>query len=91
MAKEYLYMKKWEDLTYVITYKLGAYYVARMFTKPTGGIMLLPFDRKYKTVSGASRFLNRLNRNDLKEYAEPKQFYGTEEFIKAGNYLKGDN
>ena len=89
MEKEYLYMKKWEDLTYVITYKLGAYYVARMFTKPTG-IMLIPFDRKYKTVSGASRFLKGLDRNDLKDYGELKQFYGTEKFIKEGSYLKGE-
>ena len=88
MAKEYLYMKKWEDLTYVITYKLGAYYVARMFTKPKG-IMLIPFDRKYKTVSGASRYLEKLdfkNGND----SEPKKFYGTEGFIRAGSYLKGE-
>lgn len=85
--KEYLYMKQWSDLTYVVTYQLGAYYVSLMATKKNG-LMLVPFDRKYKTVSGASRFLERLGTGQYQN--KPKEFYGTEKFIKEGSYWKGE-
>lgn len=86
--KEYLYMKRWKDLVYVVAFQLGAYYVAVMAAK-NSGVMLVPFGRKYKTVSGASNFLERLQDKNA-DGSEPETFYGTEEFIKKGTFWKGE-
>ena len=85
--KEYLYMKKGTTTTYVVSYQLGAYYVSKMF-KTGRSTMLVPFNRKYKTVSGASKYLENITLKNP-DGSEPELFYATEKDIKRGAYKKG--
>lgn len=85
MEKEYLCMKKWEDMTYFIMYQLGAYYVAQLI-KHTNGLMALPM-RKYKTISGAERYLKGLKIVNS-DGSNPELTYGAERVIREGNYWK---
>lgn len=81
---KYIYMKKFgNDGTYCIMYSLGAFHVARMIKKETG--VLCYVLRRYKTLSGAERYLDRL---EISSKEVPEVFWETEEFIKKGSYWK---
>lgn len=79
-------MKKWEDMTFIIMYQLGAFYVAQLIKKDTG-LMALPYPRKYKTASGASRYLAGMTFKN-EDGSEPELTYGTEKEIKEGKYWR---
>lgn len=83
--KEFLCMKKWVDMTYFIMYQLGAYYVAQLFTRENG-LMAVPM-RKYKTISGAERYLKGL-KIDNPDGSGPELTYGTKHFIQEGKFWK---
>lgn len=86
MEKKYLCMKKWDDMTYIVMYQLGAFYIAQLITKGTN-LMAFPFPRKYKTASGAARYLKGLYFNN-KDGSEPELTYGTEKEIREGKYWR---
>lgn len=86
--KEYLCMKKWKDMTFIVSYQLGAFYVAQLIKRDTG-MLVVNYPRKYKTASGASRYLEKLEFKNG-DGSEPELTFGTEKFIKAGTYWKGD-
>ena len=88
MEKTYLCMKKWNDMTYIVMYQLGAFYVAQLIKKDTG-LLAIPYPRKYKTASGASRYLERLSFKN-EDGSEPELTFGTEKVIKLGEYWKGE-
>ena len=85
--REYAYMVKYDaGVSVCIMYSLGAYYVARLIDKGTS-LMALPLgNRKYKTISGAERYML----NGISKDQEYTVLYGTETFIKEGSYWKGD-
>ena len=86
--KEYLCMKKWNDMAYIVMYQLGAFYVAQLIKKDKG-LLAIPYPRKYKTVSGASRYLTGLSFKNA-DGSEPELTFGTEKYIKEGKYWKGE-
>lgn len=82
---EFAYMKKYKTKTYCIMYQWGKYYVAEMAKKDTGTICIAK--RKYKTVSGAERYLLSLA-SACDGATKPELFYGTEKFIQEGTYWR---
>ena len=86
--KEYLCMKKWNDMTFIVMYQLGAFYVAQLIKK-NSGLIAFPYPRKYKTVSGASRYLANLSFKNA-DGSEPELIYKTEKVIREGKYWKGE-
>lgn len=86
---ERVYMKKFKSgYTFCITYNLGAYYVGRMYSRGNGN-NLIYYLRKYKTLSGAEKYLlTKITYGKDKDDTESEVFSGTEKFIKEGSYLK---
>lgn len=88
---KYLYMKKFNNSgkTYCILHTLGAYHVIQLFSgKSEDKCLGFNFSkRRFKTVSGASRFLNTLNGDEGDTSAE--EFYETKSFIDKGSYIGG--
>lgn len=83
MERQYAYLKNQGAWSYCIVYKFGAFYVSQMVNHGEKGVMIT-FIRKYKTVSGAERYLlNKCGDDTTKEI-----LYGTEAFIKKGEYWK---
>lgn len=83
MERKYAYIKIFKDSSYCIMYSWGAYYVGRMCKRGERGIAYTL--RRYKTVSGAERYLlNKITVDD----EEPVIHYGTEEYIKKGEFWR---
>lgn len=81
--RKYAYLKDQGIWSYCIVYKFGDYYVAQMVNHGERGVMIT-FLRKYKTVSGAERYLlNKCGDDTTKE-----TLYGTKKFIEEGSYWR---
>lgn len=86
--REFTYMKKFASgYTVAIIHSWGAYYVARICQTPKGSMTYTI--RRYKTLSGAEKFLLTkisygADENDALETTEK----ATEEFIRKGNYWR---
>ena len=88
---ERIYMKKFKSgYTFCITYNLGFYYVGRICNRSNGSVLIY-YIRKYKTLSGAERFLlTKITYGRDKDDTEFEIFSGTEKFIKEGSFLKSE-
>ena len=79
--RKYAYLKRIGNDTFCIMFSLGAYYVSRLAKSERGTIAYTM--RKYKTLSGAERYLLHNLTGDIKEI-----LYETEAYIKKGEYWK---
>lgn len=86
---EFAYIKKYKTKTYCIMYQWGSYYVVEMNRKEDGTacIAVNSAKRKYKTVSGAERYLLSLA-SACDGATKPEILYGSERFIQEGSYWR---
>ena len=84
--KKYLYMKQWGDYKIAIIFHLGAYYIARLMEK--GSKEMIYTIRRYKTLSGAERYMKEKLKAPEGITASEAVFYETEVYIKSGSYWK---
>lgn len=88
--KKYLYMKRYRpDYAIIVQYCWGKYYIARMCSSEQKAIAYTI--RTYKTLSGASRYLERYE-DHYKENVgiTPELSYGTEKEIISGKYWRAE-
>ena len=76
--RKYAYRKRQGVWSFCIVYKLGAYYVAQVVNHGEKGVMMT-FLRKYKTISGAERYLLNKCGDDTTLGTD----YATEKFIRT--------
>lgn len=86
---EFAYMKKYKTKTYCIVYQWGSYYVVELMRNEnkTASVVINSARRKYKTLSGAERYLLSLS-GVCDGATKPEILYGTEQFIREGSYWR---
>lgn len=86
--REYTYMKEFQSgYTVCIMYQWGAYYVGRLIKGEKRG-MAYTF-RKYKTLSGAEKYLNTKVTHGKDENDTMLQtWHGKEAYIKEGSFWR---
>ncbi len=87
--RTYAYKKKFKDGYIIcIMYQWGAYYVGRLLKQGEARAMAYTL-RKYKTLSGAEKYLLTKITHGLSEKdTEAEIEYGTEEYIKKGEFWR---
>ena len=85
---EFAYMKKYKTKTFCIVYKWGKYFVTELMRSENGAtsVAINTARRSYKTILGAERYLLSLM-SACDGATKPEILYGTEDFIKKGEYL----
>lgn len=86
---EFAYLKKYKTKTYCIVFQWGSYYVVELMRNDDGSksVAINTARRKYKTVSGAERYLLSLM-SACDGATKPEILYGTEEYIRKGEYWR---
>ena len=86
--KKYLYMKRYRpDYAIIIQYCWNKYYISRICSNEQKTIAYTI--RTYKTLSGASKYMERYD----EKYGDnanivPELYFGSEKLIKDGNYWR---
>lgn len=86
---EFAYLKRYKTKTYCVVFQWGSYYVVELMKNEDGSksVAINTARRKYKTVSGAERYLLSLM-SACDGATKPEILYGTEEYIRKGEYWR---
>ena len=87
--KLFAYKKEFkDDYIICIMYQWEAYYVGRLLQRGNTHAMAYTL-RKYKTLSGAEKYLlTKINHGLTEKDTEAELSYGTEAYIKKGEYWR---